>query len=333
MLAMDVGNNKVCVVEGSCRGQNVTVTSWGEIEYKSEVVANGSIKDRSTLTFLIHEIIKTRGMKSKKAVISMNSSDIIAREFKLPNVKPAMLQQLVRSEMTRIVGNENEFVTDYIIHGFAADKLLAVTAYAVPKEMVASYYTLLRELKLTPLALDIHANTMSKLLANTTLNGGQQGGGNIIIADIGYSKIVFHGYSGGVCRFNRTELSPVQEFTHELASLYRLDVNAEVMAGLNLSPDAEYESPILADTCKYFVSRVADEIQRYTQYIMINSQDKTVTRIYICGGVASVAGITAALSDSLKIAVEPLDRVGKLHLPADCRLTKVCNAAGALIRL
>lgn len=332
MLSIDIGSKKVCVIEGGYRGGNVTVTGWGEIEYKSEVVINGELHDRSTLSFLINEIVKTKRMKSKAAVVCLNSSEIIAREFKLPSVKLTGLQVLVNNEMSRVVGNEDGYVIDFVVTGTTPDQFLSVTAYALPRSMVESYYLLLRELRLTPYAMDIHANAMNKLLTGASVNGMPPGEGNTIIADIGYSRIVFHGFTGGVCRFSRTELSPVQEFIRELDTIYRTETTLEHIQQLDMSPDYEYESTILSDTCRYFISRLSDEIQRYSQYLMINSSEKSVGQVYLCGGIASLKGIATALSSALKIAAEPLSSVSRVILPKGCNLTKVCNAAGALIR-
>lgn len=333
MLAIDIGSKKVCVVQGSYRSGSVTVNSCSEIEYESEVVVNGAITDRPALSFVINEIIKTNRMNSKAAVVTINSSDIVAREFTMPDIKLPSLKLLVINEMTRILGEDTGYVIDFVITNTTAEKMLTVMAYAVRKDIVESYYSLLKELKLTPLALDIHANAMSKLLSNTTINGKTFHDDNIIVADIGYSKISFHGFSGGICRFNRTEVSLVQEFVREIGSIYRVDVTREHLAKLDFSPDYEYESTIVSDTCKYFIYRLSEEIQKYIQYIILNSETKNVAQVYICGGVASIRGIDEALSNSMKTPVERLHSVGRLTMPQECSLTKICNAAGALIRL
>jgi type IV pilus assembly protein PilM len=329
MLSIDIGSKKVCIIEGNYNNGNVIVTACGEIEYTSEVTVNGMITDRSNLAFLINEIIKTNHMKSKQAVISINSSDIVLREFKLPNIKLPSLQLLVKNEMNNVVGNDSEFIVDFVVTGETSEKLLTVFAYAVPSDMVDGYYKLLKESKLSAVSLDIHANSISKLLSNTLINGTDTSDENFIVADIGFSKITFHGFIGGACRFNRTEISPVQEFLQNIDA-YSNEADREQ---LDLTPDIEQKITVLSDTYKYILPRVVDEIQRYMQYIMINSPSKSVLKIYICGGVASIKGADIALSNILKIPVHTLINVGRLTLPENCSLAKVCNAAGALIRL
>jgi len=333
MLSIDVGSKKVCIVEGSYSGGRVNITSFSEIEYTSEAVVNGEIKDKPALGFLINEIIKTRHMKSRQAIVTINSTDIISREFKLPNIKLPKLKLLVTNEMLRIIGSDVEFIIDFVITGTTSDNMITVMAYAVSKDMVESYYNILKDLKIKPYALDTNANAIYKLLSNTTINDKANNEGNIIIADIGYSKISLHGFSNGVYRFNRTEVSPFQEFIREMGSINRMDITAEQLAKLDVSPDFENENKVITDTCKYFVYRVSEEIQRYTQYITLNSVSNTGFQIYICGGAACIKGMAAALSNSLKLPVENLDRIGRINIPAHCSVIKLCNAAGALIRL
>lgn len=333
MLSIDIGGKKVCVVEGNCRNNAVTITTCSEIEFSSEVVVNGNITDRPALSFLLNEIIKKTHMKSKDAIITINSNEIIAREFKLPNIKLPDLKLLVMNEMNRITRDESGFLVDFIVTGMTSDKMLNVTAYAVSLTMVESYYTLLRELKLSPVALDIHANSMSKLLSDTAINGELHKDKNYIVVDIGYSKLAFYGFTGGFCRFTRTEVSPVQEFTREIESITRQEITEKYMSELNLSPEYEHDNPVMTDTCKYFIYRLSEEIQKYIQYLIMNSESKSVEKIYLCGGISSGKEIDTALADSLKISVERLNSIGRLQLPKDCNVSKICNAAGALIRL
>lgn len=333
MLSIDVGSKKVCVVEGNYRGGNVIVDLCAEIEYQSEVVSNGVISDRPALSLIINEIISTNHMKSKTAVVTINSSDIVSRELALPRVKPLALKVLVNNEMKRIMGEGDSYLIDFVVNETAKEEMNKVTAYAVRKEMVESYYSLLKELKLKPLALDIHANSMSKLLSGAQINGQSHDQDNFIVADIGYSKISFHGFSKGICRFNRTEVSLVQEFVREIASITRTDVMQEQMSKLDFSPDYQYEDTIISDTCKYFLYRLSEEIQKYIQYIILNSEIKSVSKVLICGGVVSINGIDQALTELIKIPVEPLRTVEGLTVPQNCPPSKICNAAGALIRL
>lgn len=333
MLSIDIGSKKVCVIEGTFSKGLVDVTECNEIEYTSEVVVNGDIRDRSALGFLINEIIKTKNMKSKSAIVTINSTDIVAREFKLPNIKIPKLRLLVNNEMLRIVGADIEYVIDFVITSTTADNMVMVTAYAVSKEMVESYFNLIRDLKLKPYSLDTSANCIYKLMSDSSINGKDHTEGNIIIVDIGYSQISMHGFTNGTYRFNRTEISPFQEFIREIGAINRIDVTAEYLSEMDVSPDFEYENKVVTDTCKYFVYRVSEEIQRYTQYILLNSTSKTVFQIYICGGAASLKGIAPALTNSLKIPVEVLESVGSVNIPANCNLSRICSAAGALIRL
>lgn len=332
MLSIDVGSRKVSVVEGLYKNDIVTVNSFAEIEYNSEVTLNGVITDRSSLSLLINEIIKTNQMKSKEAIITFTSSDIIVREFKLPKVKMQQLESLVKNEMYRIVGSEDSFLVEFIIKSEIEDNLYLVEAYAISIDTVEGYFNLLRELKLKPIALDVNSNAASKLLSNTSINGYDPKDTTVIVADIGYSKITFDVFNSGVCYLNRIEVSPVAEFTREIASLLRVDITNEDLAKLDLSPNFVHENNMINDTCRYFIYRLSDEIQRYIQYVLLNSVSKTVDRICITGGITSIKGFDTAIANSLKIPVELLYSVGRLHISDEYPIIKVCNAAGALIR-
>lgn len=331
MLSMDIGSKKVSIVEGSYQKGRVRITGAGEAEYKEDVVDNGEIKDRSTLEFIIKEIIKSHNFKSRQAVVTINSSEIISRELRLPNVRIADLEQMVRSEMLKYVGGESQFAIDFVINGPAPDNLLSVTAYVMSHDMVHSYFTLLQGCRLTPVALDVHANSISKLVSGAVINN-KPAEANLMLADIGYQRLNFHGFTGGAFRFTRTELSPVQDLVRELGALVRADSPRALLESLNLTPGAAQESALVSDVCRYFLMRLSNEINKYCQYVMMNSAEKQYPIIYLLGGVAQIKGLADALSESLRTPVALLRTLDRVQLPAGHRLASYCNAAGALIR-
>ncbi|MDR1629275.1 MAG: pilus assembly protein PilM [Oscillospiraceae bacterium] len=332
MISIDVGSKKVCVAEGRFRGDAVTISAFDEIGYESDVVENGTITDRAALSFLINEIIKKNHMKSKSAVVTISSSEAIIRELKLPDVKLPQIKLLVNNEMSRIVRDDHGFLVDFIVTGKTGDNMLAVTASAIPKALVESYYTLLKEMKLTPYALSVPEDAISRLISGTPINGESHNNSTIIVLDIGYSKLSFYGFSGGASRFNRTDVSPMQDFVREIASISRLDVNKDLMSKINFDPNYGYEEPGMGEACRYFVYRLSEEIQKYTQYLSMNSEMTAFDRIYICGGISSANGLALALTESLHLPVESIQSVGRVVVPKGVVATNLCVAAGALIR-
>lgn len=333
MLAIDIGSRKVCVLEGKTRRDKVVVTAFGEIEYETQLVSDGKIQDHATLGFYINEIIKTLKMKSRKAVVTINSTAVVAREFILPNVKPAKLELLVQNEMMLVLGSESGYVIDYTVIDQTPEGMLKVQAFAAPVELVEDYRWLLEEVGLKPHALDLHTNAISKLCTDGAFNKTKPGEDNIILADIGYTHICFYSFCKGVCQFFRTEASPLRDLMDEVGALRHEDANGQTMAYLALWSPATKEDPALADAVDRFTTRLADEIQRYTQYLLLNSTYKSVSNIYIIGGAACLKGLDAALTQQLGINTQVLESVTGLKLPIGCRLAKTCNAAGALIRL
>lgn len=332
MISIDIGSKKVCVAEGTYRGDTVSISSFGEIGYEHDVVENGKISDRAALSFLINEIIKKNRMKSKSAVLTISSSDTIIRELKLPDVKINQLKLLVSNEMSRIVRDDHGFIVDFVIAGKAEDNLVNIMASAIPKDTVEDYYNLLKELKLTPYAMSVPEDAMSKLLTKSSINGLAQEGANTIVLDIGYSKLSFYAFADGFSKFNRTDLSPMQEFVREVESISREDMTVELMSKLSFDPDFEYEAPEMHEICKFFVYRLSEEVQKYSQYLAMNSDIQSFDRVYICGGIAGVGGLDKALSDVLRMSVETIQSMGRVNLPKEFKLSNLCVAAGAMIR-
>jgi len=334
MLAIDVGNRKVSIVDGYLKGEQIVISSWGEVEYTGEFVANGVIKDRVALANAISRLLKSKHVKASSANITINSTEIITRNLTFPNVKNQVLGVLVKNEMTEFLGPENDYIIDFIINGTTPENMLNIIAYAVPMHIVKDYYYLLKDLHLKPVAMDIDAVSMYKLLSNSTkINGDSISKGNVIITDIGCSKMNLHVYNNGEYVLCRTESSPVQDFANEMATLMGKEANIELMSKIDLSPDKKYENPAVGDACRYFIFRLVDDIQHYIQYVVSSSADNSIEKIYLCGGISRVHGIDEALSSYLKIPVEVVSSIDRISAPRGCPLNCICYAAGALIRL
>jgi len=334
MLAIDVGNRKVCVVDGSCRGEQIIISSWGEAEYTAEFVSNGVIKDRVALANTISRLLKSKHIKSSSAFVTINSKEIITRNLTFPNVKNQVLQVLVKNEMTEFLGPENDYIIDFINNGTTPENMLNIICYAVPTHIVKDYYYLLKDLHKKPAAMDINAVSMYKLIGNSTkINGCNISKGNVIVTDIGYSKMNLHVYCNGEYELCRTESSPVQDFANEMATLVGKEANIDLMSRIDLSPEKKYDNPAVGDACRYFIFRLVDDIQHYIQYVVSSSADNSIEKIYLCGGISRVHGIDEALSSYLKIPVEVVSSIDRISAPRGCPLNCICYAAGALIRL
>lgn len=335
MIGIDVGSEKLKIVEGSSRNGHVSISAACEMTYNGEIVYNGSITDSSSFGFLVHEALSVNNIKSRDVSVVVSSSDIIVRDLKLPKVKESELKAIITNQMEKMLKSDQEFYIDYAVINPDIDGMFGVMAYAVPINLVKEYYSVLKELGLHPVHFDISENIHYKLLSHTTINQNSNENENMMFMDIGHNFISYYGFTHGQLFFCRTDPSPIEEFMQEMRYIERPEDEGggDYLNEIDFSPIFRHRDERVNDTCSRLVYKLTESMTKYIQYLVMNTETKRVGRIVISGGIASINGLDKAFQESLGIKVETLNSTGKVTMGPQIPYVKFSTAAGALLRL
>lgn len=171
MLSFDITDRQIKFVRGQQSGSKVKVYDADMRELTMGIVSNGYITDVPMIAAELNDIIKSKGIKEKEAVVSITSSSIVYKEIvvsKPKNMKnPAIIEAMIQSEM----GASSDYNISFTVAGEFEDeehnKMLRVYATACPQRLVDGYVRLFSHVGLQLKQVTISNSSVSRLIKNT----------------------------------------------------------------------------------------------------------------------------------------------------------------------
>ena len=171
MLSIDITDRQIKLVRGVHSGSKIRVQDADMRELTLGMVSNGYITDVPMVAAELNDIIKTKGITEKDAIVSITSSSIVYKEMLLPKPKSlkntAAIEAMIQSNM----GVSKEFNISFTIAGETEDeeknKMIKIIATACPQRLVDGYVRLFSHIGLSLKAVNISNNSVTRLIVNT----------------------------------------------------------------------------------------------------------------------------------------------------------------------
>jgi len=338
ILSLDIGNKNLHFVEAQVKGNIIKIIKSANVELPKGTIADGLITNKEALAVVVQEVIAKSGASAKEAVVTINTNSLIIREFEVPNGDPKELDGMINNEIRQYFGISDTDLIEYRklseieVNGV---KKVKVRAAVMNREIAYGYYNLLLNLRLKPIALDIHPNAISKLFTRQSiLNEESLAEKNVILLDIGYSGTMIYIIAQGNLDFFRSVKFGGKSIDDLLANLFSLNDEEAIRRKLEFLSDTRLaeDSKVLA-MVRPLYGELLEELRKVIQF-WSRSDDKILSEIYLVGGGASLAGLSDYLSLGLVIGVYKLNTLNTIELSdkqTDPGL--FINAAGALIHL
>ena len=171
MLSNDITDRQIKLVRGVHSGNKIRVQDADMRELSMGMVSNGYITDVPMVAAELNDIIKSKDIKEKDAIVSITSSSIVYKELLLDKPKsmknPAIIEAMIQSDMNV----SNEYNISFTIAGETEDeeknKKIKVIATACPQRLVDGYVRLFSHIGLSLKAVNISNNSVTRLITNT----------------------------------------------------------------------------------------------------------------------------------------------------------------------
>lgn len=298
-VAIDFGTSFMKLVVGQAvQDGNIEIKEAYKVKTPKGAISDGKIMDIKQVKNILFDVLKDIE-KVKEGTCTIQSTETITREMVLPVFKPQDMNQMIEMEIYQSfpIDLEDYIVEHKVTHEFMEDhiKKATIMAAALPKKIVDDYLQLLAELKLKPIAIDIHSNAISKLFAedrNNKINEiHETRDKTIVLLDMGYHQINLHIISNGILKVSRILLK-------------------------DLITDHEY---------------LFAEINRYFQFYTSKKTDNRIDAIFLYGGDTDEA-FKLALSEATAIPAFQISKISNIMHDEQLEIGDYMNAIGALIR-
>lgn len=353
VVVFDFGHHTSKLIHGKAVKNTITVEKAVEFATPPRTIDRGAVIDAPLLANTIKEVLRAEKIRTTLAVATIENTEIITREIVLPTAPDEQMLKILDFEAQQYLPIE---INSHIVQSKKIDTIMedgvSKTRFlttAVPVELARSYFKLFETASLNGAVLDIHSNSVDKLVQSGILLGGDEhfNRGASAIIDFGYQGVNVMFFESGAFRFNRLINQGTAVIDRNLMSYFNcspreaeeikrrsVDLSRDEYSDFAVIDSAEEESARANNMVRTAVEGWVTELERIFRYFVTRSSANSLDQLYIYGGTVGLTGFSAYLQESLGITVETIAdipgvraRTGSLS-----SMTPFVNALGAMLR-
>jgi len=303
VFALDIGSHSIKLVELKKRRHDYKLKSVGIKQIPKETIIDGAIMDPTTLIEAIRALIAETKPSTKFVALSVSGQSVIVKKINVPFMTEEELANAIQWETEQYLPfSIQDVYYDFKILGESVDVQgqLDVLLIAAKKELIDDYQTVIRDVGLEPLVVDIDAFALQNMYE---LNEGIIEDKVIMLANLGATFSNINIIKNGQPLFTRDIGWGGNKVTESLQrSLGITFEDAEsikcgkVSEGIN---DSEVQEIIRSE-----LENLANDFNKTINFFYNSYPNEVVDKVVLYGGSAQLSGLIDALKDRLGITVE-----------------------------
>ena len=171
MLSFDITDKNIRIIKGTESNGKIKVLDAATIDIEDNSIENGKIVDIASVASQIGEVLKSRNMKEKTAVLSFSSNLTIFKELSIPKVSSKQFGKMVSAEMQAQLSIDDTYSMSYVIvdetkteNEGKVSTIVNILATACPTDIIDSCKHLFSSLSISLKSIMIGCNCISKII-------------------------------------------------------------------------------------------------------------------------------------------------------------------------
>ena len=303
------------------RGMPPQLVRVAQVPVAEGAVSSGEVRDPRPVADALKELWKRGKFKSRDVILGVANQRVVVREVSLPWLTDKELRDSLPFQVQEFVPIPvEEAVLDFhVLEEFEKEgrRMIRILLVAAQKSMIQAIVEAAEMAKLRPVGLDLVPFAIVRSVGSidtVDAEGGDTGGGDEAIVDIGADVTSICVHAWGVPRFVRILPSGGRDITAAVART--LGVSEEEAEVLKRSSGPDAPEPDRTEAAmKAAVSRAAsfaDDIRSSLDFYQSQMPGARIRRILLTGGGSKLAGLQRLLADRLPAQVaegHPFHRV------------------------
>jgi type IV pilus assembly protein PilM len=313
-VGIDIGSSSVKLVELKETKKGYQLKNFGVAPLPSEAIVDGVIMDSGAIADAIRNLVTNLKVKVKDVVTSVSGHSVIIKKINLPVMTDDELAESIQWEAEQFIPFDiNDVNIDFQIMTGADSEdqgQMEVLLVAVKKDMINDYVTLLNQVGLNPVVVDVDSFAIENMFeVNYQIEEGEV----TALINIGASIMNINILKSGVPAFTRDISMGGNQYTEEIQK--RFSVSYEDAEMLKLGGDLPgVDSTEVGEIMKGVSDSVATEIQRSLNFFAATSITDQISKVYLCGGGSKVKGFIDILEDKVGLPVEFLNPFQNIYV-------------------
>lgn len=305
LVGVDIGSSAVKACHLQKAGNEYTLLALGSVRLPQDCVEDGVLQEPEAVAEAITKLFKNlKFKKNTKIAISISGFSVIVKKIKLDVMKENELAQYINTEAEQYIPFDiNDVYLDFQDLKTAKEEFdqTDIMLVAAKKEVVDAYLDMLRDIKLTPLLVDVDGFALENIWSTV-----EQTTENVALVDIGAEKMNINIIVNGTSVLARDIGAGSRQLTVEIANRFEIDAEEAEKIKLGLVPAGERQ-PELEAIVKKICTNWVFEIQKAVDLYRSKNADKPLARIVLSGGGSRVKGLPQFISKEVGIEVKPFN--------------------------
>jgi type IV pilus assembly protein PilM len=278
----------------------LTLTTWGDIDVPDGTLAAGEILDQKKLTEALAEVYKKTGVRFVRISLPEERAYLFETEVaKGTSFKEIRGALEFRLEENVPLSPRDAFFDYEILPSSISDSVLRISVTVYARETINTYYEAARAAGLVPLSFEVEAAA----IARAALPPNERG--THMILDFGKTRTGVGIMHQGTLMYTSTidigglDLSQEMRATLAETDEHRL---TELKNTIGLTGSSEY--PTLAETLRKPMEDIASELKLRMQYWHSHADklpDHELRSVVLCGGSSNLKGLPTFIEEQVGV--------------------------------
>ena len=313
LVGVDIGSFAIKVVEIEQTKKGRFLKNFGMIGLPRNAIREGGIVEQEVVAEALKGLFKNLKIKNRNVAVALSGYPVMAKRITLPNSGRERIETTIHDQAEQYIPFDiNDVNLDFDIleneeslsEGEGADegKSLEVMLVAAKKDVIDAYVNLLVAADLNPGVLDVDVFALQNA-AELNITGEKEG---YAIVNVGAEELGINTVVSGASLFSRDSSFGGAQITDLIMSHF--DVDFEKAEEIKLGAvegkpwDKSLETAILE-----VVSDWVQEIKRALDFVETTYPDKTIGKIFVCGGSCQFKGFQKYLEAQAGLPVVELN--------------------------
>lgn len=301
LIGIEISARHVKMVKVNGKGK---ITDHAYAELPDNVIQNGRVESKQMLTETLKQARQKLGISFRDCVLCADSADAIIRQITIPQMEEEYIRNNIALELSGYLPiSSDRYMIDYIITDRidTEPKQYQLLVFAVPADTLQVFTACIKAAGLKLRYVDIMENAYEKLhrmLRSSNVTHDSE----FACLYLDHARTSVSVFGNGRFFISKAIDSGVTRICKEIAE--KTGRSPEAARNLLFTNDILNSVDLFAAEKAIIEKNLKDislDVIRVLDYYKSRNKDSSIGAIYLSGGLASVAGIPAALQNMLGI--------------------------------
>jgi type IV pilus assembly protein PilM len=316
VVGLDIGSSSVKAVEIAMKSKDkgFELRSLGIAPMPAEAIVQGAFLNSSAIVDSIQEAIQSGRIKGKEVAAAVAGHSVIVKKVSLPSMTREELEDQIQWEAEQYIPFDvNEVNLDFqILETSEGEGQMDVLLVAAKKDLIDDYMQVISEAGLTPVAVDVAAFAVENCF---DINYELDPEGVMALVNIGAQVVNINVVQDGVPAFTRDITTGGNQYTEEVQKA--LSISFDEAERLKMGGSASEQSQeVVPQEVEQAIRSVTDtvvgEISRSLDFFTATAAESRISKVYLCGGGANVAGFVNSFHERTGFEVEVMNPLSRM---------------------